>query len=89
MIKLARYGSNRHLKPSLIVGIRPCEPSRILRVFTTLNEHQAAEIAFLESLVATPTMHPIWKTFLRRSLSSSTLPSEVSGAHSQPVDIAA
>jgi hypothetical protein len=35
---------------------RHLEPSRILRVFTILKEHQAAEIAFLESLVATPTM---------------------------------
>jgi hypothetical protein len=35
---------------------RHLEPSRILRIFTILKEHQAAEIAFLESLVATPTM---------------------------------
>lgn len=32
------------------------EPERILRIFTILKEHQAAEVAFLESLVATPTM---------------------------------
>jgi hypothetical protein len=36
--------------------LRHLEPSRILRVFTILKEHQAAEVAFLESLVATPTM---------------------------------
>jgi Ankyrin repeats (3 copies) len=35
---------------------RHLEPARILRVFTILKEHQAADIAFLESLVATPTM---------------------------------
>lgn len=35
---------------------RHLEPARILRVFTILKEHQAAEVAFLESLVATPTM---------------------------------
>jgi|HubBroStandDraft_6_1064221.scaffolds.fasta_scaffold17102_7 hypothetical protein len=35
---------------------RHLEPARILRVFTILKEHQAAEIAFLENLVATPTM---------------------------------
>jgi hypothetical protein len=35
---------------------RHLEPARILRVFTILKEHQAAEIAFLDSLVATPTM---------------------------------
>jgi hypothetical protein len=35
---------------------RHLEPARILRVFTILKEHQAADIPFLESLVATPTM---------------------------------
>jgi hypothetical protein len=35
---------------------RHLEPARILRVFTVLKEHQAAEIAFLESLLATPTI---------------------------------
>ncbi len=35
---------------------RHLEPPRILRVFTILKEHQAADIGFLESLVSTPTM---------------------------------
>jgi hypothetical protein len=35
---------------------RHLEPARILRVFTILKEHEAADIPFLESLVATPTM---------------------------------
>lgn len=36
--------------------IRHLEPEKILRVFRILMEHGAAEIPFLESLVATPTM---------------------------------
>lgn len=36
--------------------IRHLEPEKILRVFRILKDHQAAEIPFMESLVATPTM---------------------------------
>lgn len=36
--------------------IRYLEPEKILRVFRILKDHQAAEIPFMESLVATPTM---------------------------------
>jgi hypothetical protein len=36
--------------------IRHLEPEKILRVFRILKDHDAAEIPFLESLVATPTM---------------------------------
>lgn len=36
--------------------IRHLEPEKILRVFRILKDHEAAEIPFLESLVATPTM---------------------------------
>jgi hypothetical protein len=35
---------------------RHLEPARILRVFTILKEHQAAEIPFLQSLVGMPAM---------------------------------
>ena len=37
-------------------NFRHLEPSTILRVFTILKEHRAADIPFSESLVATPTM---------------------------------
>ena len=36
--------------------IRHLEPEKILRVFRIFKEHDAADIPFLESLVATPTM---------------------------------
>jgi hypothetical protein len=57
---LVRHGAKWKPEPDSVSSarryFRHLEPARILRVFTIIKEHQAAEIASLEELVATPTM---------------------------------